>query len=112
MIDTKDFRDCGTHVSLMMKVIEPRWHEFETKLRGVTTIDQVLSLHKDFQDTFLKECLLTKQELLKVGWTLLCFRAEADVALLTSLFVGADKTDDCLLKFCQRSGEVHSAVFY
>ena len=48
------------------EVIEPRWHEMEQQLRNCSTMDEVLAAHVELQDTVLKECLLTNQELLKV----------------------------------------------
>ena len=47
------------------EVIEPRWHEMEHRLKQSRTMDDVLAAHAELQDTILKECLLTNQELLK-----------------------------------------------
>lgn len=46
-----------------VEVLEHRWHEFEANLRGVKTVDDVMSLHSNFLDTCLKESLLTNQAL-------------------------------------------------
>ncbi|CAM9602626.1 unnamed protein product [Chrysoparadoxa australica] len=51
---------------MMFEVIEPRWHELEAALRSAKTVDDVMKCHGEFQDTCLKECLLTSQELLKI----------------------------------------------
>eukprot|EP00614_Pseudopedinella_elastica_P033734 CAMPEP_0172622440 /NCGR_PEP_ID=MMETSP1068-20121228/120485_1 /TAXON_ID=35684 /ORGANISM="Pseudopedinella elastica, Strain CCMP716" /LENGTH=376 /DNA_ID=CAMNT_0013430603 /DNA_START=8 /DNA_END=1138 /DNA_ORIENTATION=- len=48
------------------EVIEPRWHEMETRVASSRTMDEVLSAHAELQDAILKECLLTNQELLKI----------------------------------------------
>jgi gamma-tubulin complex component 2 len=48
------------------EVIEPRWHEMEQRLKECGTMDEVLAAHAELQDTILKECLLTNQELLKI----------------------------------------------
>jgi gamma-tubulin complex component 2 len=51
---------------MCFEVIEPRWHELEAALQRVGTVDDVLQCHGEFQDTCLKECLLTNQDLLKI----------------------------------------------
>jgi hypothetical protein len=47
------------------EVIEPRWHDMESKLRACRTMDEVLHHHTELLNTVLKECLLTEKELLK-----------------------------------------------
>ena len=42
-----------------VEVLEPRWHEMSGKMKGVTTVDEVLRYHNDFLDCCLKESLLT-----------------------------------------------------
>ena len=54
---------------MMFEVVEPHWHVLKTSLRtgeGVEHLDDVIRLHQEFQDSCLKECLLTDQSLLKV----------------------------------------------
>ena len=52
---------------MMVEVIQPRYHQFEVAMRGVSSIDDVLRCHGDFQDTCLKECLISADEkLLKI----------------------------------------------
>ena len=51
---------------MTVEVLEPNWHKFETKLRSVSTIDEVLRHHSELLDTCLKECLLTNQTLLRL----------------------------------------------
>ena len=50
------------------EVLEPNWRKLESKLEAgkVETVDQLLRDHVDFLDTFLKECMLTSDKLLKV----------------------------------------------
>ena len=47
------------------EVIEPRWHEMESKICACKTMDEVLVHHADLLNTVLKECLLTEKGLLK-----------------------------------------------
>jgi len=52
---------------MMVEVIQPRYHQFEVAMRGVGSVDDVLRCHGDFQDTCLKECLISADEkLLKI----------------------------------------------
>lgn len=51
---------------MMFEVISPRWHEFQRHLASAETVDDILSLHRDFLDICLKECLLTDPDLLRV----------------------------------------------
>merc|ERR1719296_260792 len=48
---------------MMVEVLEPNWHKLETKLREVTTVDDVLHHHNAFLYSCLKECLLTSKDL-------------------------------------------------
>jgi gamma-tubulin complex component 2 len=54
------------------EVLEPNWRALEVKLKGVTTVDQLLRDHVDFLDTCLKECMLTSSKLLRVRTRFLC----------------------------------------
>ncbi|KAF7991659.1 hypothetical protein HCN44_010460 [Aphidius gifuensis] len=58
--------DCIQHLEyyMMVEVIEPNWHTFIDKMSKVTNVDDVLSVHQDLQDSYLKECMLTDPELL------------------------------------------------
>ena len=51
---------------MMFEVIEPRWNEMEKRFGDAITIDDVLGVHEEFQNTVLKDCLLTSQDLLKI----------------------------------------------
>ena len=54
---------------MMFEVIEPHWHVLSEALRtgeGVEHVDDVIRRHQAFQDSCLKECLLTDQSLLKI----------------------------------------------
>ncbi|XP_044592328.1 gamma-tubulin complex component 2-like isoform X2 [Cotesia glomerata] len=58
--------DCIQHLEyyMMVEVIEPNWQTFINKMSKVTNIDDVLTVHQDLQDSYLKECMLTDPELL------------------------------------------------
>ena len=43
----------------------------ERALKEVTTIDEVLVLHNDFQERCLRDCMLTNRELLELTYRLL-----------------------------------------
>ncbi|XP_034489725.1 gamma-tubulin complex component 2 homolog isoform X2 [Drosophila innubila] len=45
---------------MMIEVIEPNWHIFIIKMKKVENVDNVLSLHQDFLDLCLKNCMLTE----------------------------------------------------
>ena len=54
---------------MMFEVVEPHWHVLQACLRTgeeVEHLDDVIRLHQEFQDSCLKECLLTDQSILKV----------------------------------------------
>lgn len=51
---------------MMIEVVAPRWHEFEDRMKKVSSVDEILLHHQDFLDNCLKECLLTDPELLRV----------------------------------------------
>lgn len=51
---------------MCVEVVEQNRAQLEAALANVTTVDQVLSLHNDFLDRCLKDCMLTTPELLKV----------------------------------------------
>ncbi|EDW06103.2 gamma-tubulin complex component 2 homolog isoform X1 [Drosophila mojavensis] len=45
---------------MMIEIIEPNWHIFIEKMKKVENVDMVLSLHQDFLDLCLKNCMLTE----------------------------------------------------
>ncbi|XP_003694030.1 gamma-tubulin complex component 2 isoform X1 [Apis florea] len=58
--------DCIQHLAyyMMVEVIEPNWLTFINKMNKVSNVDDVLSVHQDLQDSYLKECMLTDPDLL------------------------------------------------
>ncbi|XP_020277442.1 gamma-tubulin complex component 2-like isoform X2 [Pseudomyrmex gracilis] len=58
--------DCIQHLEyyMMVEVIEPNWLKFINKMSKVSNVDDVLSVHQDLQDSYLKECMLTDPDLL------------------------------------------------
>ncbi|XP_066587189.1 gamma-tubulin complex component 2 isoform X2 [Prorops nasuta] len=58
--------DCIQHLEyyMMVEVIEPNWLTFINKMSKVSNVDDVLSVHQDLQDSYLKECMLTDRSLL------------------------------------------------
>ncbi|XP_017885284.1 gamma-tubulin complex component 2-like isoform X1 [Ceratina calcarata] len=58
--------DCIQHLAyyMMIEVIEPNWLTFLNKMSKVSNVDDVLSVHQDLQDSYLKECMLTDPDLL------------------------------------------------
>ncbi|CAD1472109.1 unnamed protein product, partial [Heterotrigona itama] len=58
--------DCIQHLAyyMMVEVIEPNWLTFISKMSKVSNVDDVLSVHQDLQDSYLKECMLTDPDLL------------------------------------------------
>ncbi|KAK2587013.1 hypothetical protein KPH14_010977 [Odynerus spinipes] len=58
--------DCIQHLEyyMMIEVIEPNWLTFINKMSKVCNVDEVLSVHQDLQDSYLKECMLTDPDLL------------------------------------------------
>ena len=58
--------DCIQHLAyyMMVEVIEPNWLTFLNKMSKVSNVDDVLSVHQDLQDSYLKECMLTDPNLL------------------------------------------------
>jgi len=48
------------------EVLEPNWVLMEQKIKKATTVEEVLTIHSDFQDTCLKECMLTTPNSLKI----------------------------------------------
>lgn len=81
---------------IMVEVLEPNWHQLESSLGSVTTVDEVLRLHHTFLDTCLKQCLLTNQTLLKtinkLSITALFFAQHADTSI--NAHVPAPTNDD------------------
>lgn len=58
--------DCIQHLEyyMMVEVVEPNWLKFINKMSKVSNVDDVLSVHQDLQDCYLKECMLTDPDLL------------------------------------------------
>ncbi|EZA59060.1 gamma-tubulin complex component 2 isoform X2 [Ooceraea biroi] len=58
--------DCIQHLEyyMMVEVVEPNWVKFINKMSKVSNVDDVLSVHQDLQDCYLKECMLTDPDLL------------------------------------------------
>ncbi|XP_032680668.1 gamma-tubulin complex component 2-like isoform X2 [Odontomachus brunneus] len=58
--------DCIQHLEyyMMVEVVEPNWLKFINKMSKVSNVDDVLSVHQDLQDSYLKECMLTDPDLL------------------------------------------------
>ncbi|KAG7187912.1 hypothetical protein KM043_013877 [Ampulex compressa] len=58
--------DCVQHLEyyMMVEVVEPNWLTFITKMSKVSNVDDVLSVHQDLQDSYLKECMLMDPDLL------------------------------------------------
>lgn len=50
---------------MMIEVIEPTWHEFVSKMEKVSNVDEVLSVHQDFLDDCLYNCMLKTPALLR-----------------------------------------------
>ncbi|XP_034491015.1 gamma-tubulin complex component 2 homolog [Drosophila innubila] len=57
---------------MMTEIIEPYWHLFVVNLKKVENIDKLLSLHQDFLDVCLKNCMLTEQSHLNRAIFKLC----------------------------------------
>ncbi|XP_012273660.1 gamma-tubulin complex component 2 isoform X2 [Orussus abietinus] len=58
--------DCIQHLEyyMMIEVIEPNWLTFINKMSKVSNVDDVLSVHQDLQDSYLRQCMLTDPDLL------------------------------------------------
>ncbi|XP_011257254.1 gamma-tubulin complex component 2 isoform X2 [Camponotus floridanus] len=58
--------DCIQHLEyyMMVEVVEPNWLKFINKMNKVSNVDDVLNVHQDLQDSYLKECMLTDPDLL------------------------------------------------
>lgn len=50
---------------MMIEVIEPTWHEFVSKMGNVSNVDEVLSVHQDFLDDCMYNCMLKTPALLR-----------------------------------------------
>ncbi|EDW82486.1 uncharacterized protein Dwil_GK25106 [Drosophila willistoni] len=57
---------------MMIEIIEPNWHIFIEKMKKVENVDNVLSLHQDFLDSCLKNCMLTESSHLNRAIFKLC----------------------------------------
>ncbi|CAF0999098.1 unnamed protein product, partial [Didymodactylos carnosus] len=51
---------------MSFEVIEPHWHTFQTNLKKVTNIDELLKYHFLFLDNCLRDCMLTNGHLLRL----------------------------------------------
>ncbi|KAK3585541.1 hypothetical protein CHS0354_022952 [Potamilus streckersoni] len=51
---------------MMFEVVEPYWHTFQAKMETVSNIDEVLSIHTNFLNDCLKDCMLMHPQLLKI----------------------------------------------
>eukprot|EP00826_Nyctotherus_ovalis_P045697 TRINITY_DN5083_c0_g2_i7.p1 TRINITY_DN5083_c0_g2~~TRINITY_DN5083_c0_g2_i7.p1 ORF type:complete len:820 (+),score=264.02 TRINITY_DN5083_c0_g2_i7:423-2882(+) len=51
---------------VMADVLEPKWHKFKAKLPSMKSLDEVLTLHNQFLDECLKECLLSDSQILNL----------------------------------------------
>ncbi|KAF0299593.1 Gamma-tubulin complex component 2 [Amphibalanus amphitrite] len=47
------------------EVVEPSWQNFITKMQQVTNVDEVLQLHNDLLNGCMRDCMLTRPELLR-----------------------------------------------
>jgi len=50
---------------MQIEVLEPKMHQFKQQLKQVKNVDEIITLHGNFLDECLKECLLTDQQLFK-----------------------------------------------
>ncbi|KAF6021141.1 TUBGCP2 [Bugula neritina] len=50
---------------MMIEVIDSYWTEFETSLKDVSNVDEVLNQHMNMLNKCLRDCMLTNPELLK-----------------------------------------------
>ncbi|KAI9092455.1 Spc98 family-domain-containing protein [Phlyctochytrium arcticum] len=48
------------------EVIEPTWSTFEERMQTASTIEDVMAVHEDYQNSLLKECMLSNNEMVKV----------------------------------------------
>ena len=48
---------------MLFEVLEPNFNKFKKQLKEVRTIDEIISLHNEFLDQCLHECLLTSQRI-------------------------------------------------
>jgi N-glycosylase/DNA lyase len=58
---------CTTADSLRIcSVLETRWAELERAMDRAATLDDILTAHNAFLDTCLKECMLSRAQLIRV----------------------------------------------
>jgi len=50
----------------LLDVIEPNWRLLEKRVRGATTVEQILSFHNDCINNSLRQCLMTDLRLFKL----------------------------------------------
>ena len=51
---------------MMFEVLEPNHHVLQQRLRGASTLDEILARHSEFLDASLKECMLRDAVLLRL----------------------------------------------
>ena len=95
--------DCIQHLAyyMMVEVIEPNWLTFLNKMSKVSNVDDVLSVHQDLQDSYLKECMLTDPNLLG------CITLSAPFAS-SSVILWRMRMETCL----RRKEQVSKKQFY
>ncbi|XP_011499905.1 PREDICTED: gamma-tubulin complex component 2-like [Ceratosolen solmsi marchali] len=95
--------DCIQHLEyyMMVEVIEPNWLTFLNKMSKVSNVDDVLSVHHDLQDSYLKECMLTDPELLAciTGLCAVCIEFCEFMQHMSRYFIDAELTS--MIGTCQ-----------
>ncbi|CAG0923498.1 unnamed protein product [Notodromas monacha] len=51
---------------MIFDVVEPAWREMMTRIGQAVAMDQVITMHKDFIDACLKDCMLTYPRVLQI----------------------------------------------
>ncbi|KRF82554.1 gamma-tubulin complex component 2 homolog isoform X3 [Drosophila virilis] len=82
---------------MMIEIIEPNWHIFIEKMKNVENVDMVLSLHQDFLDLCLKNCMLTETSHLNRAIFKLC-----KICLKFCEFIQSESTLDETDTFAER----------
>lgn len=86
---------------MLYEVVEPHWHNFIKNIKGDTSkaapnmkkvqnVDDVIKLHSGYQDTCLKECLLTNIDLLQILHQILTTCIEFE-KMMTETFEQSEK---------------------
>ncbi|XP_043269491.1 gamma-tubulin complex component 2-like isoform X3 [Venturia canescens] len=98
--------DCIQHLEyyMMVEVIEPNWLTFINKMNKVSNVDDVLSVHQDLQDSYLKECMLTDPDLLGCITALctVCVEFCDFMQRMSRYFIDAELTS--MISACQDDG--------